>query len=89
MRRDLLSGLDQRDQPLREPWRLFPVDSLPVVPRSLAFATPLWHGVELARGSTLGIDTAWGWAAHTGYLLLWCALGFWLALHRFRRRLAD
>jgi lipooligosaccharide transport system permease protein len=67
----------------------FPVDSLPVVPRSLAFATPLWHGVELARGATLGIGTAWGWAAHTGYLLLWCALGYWLALHRFRRRLAD
>jgi lipooligosaccharide transport system permease protein len=67
----------------------FPVDSLPPVPRWLAFATPLWHGVELARSSTLGIDTAWGWAAHTGYLLLWCALGYWLALRRFRRRLAD
>jgi lipooligosaccharide transport system permease protein len=67
----------------------FPIDSLPLVPRWLAFATPLWHGVELARGATLGVDTKWGWTVHTGYLLLWCALGYLLALHRFNRKLSD
>jgi lipooligosaccharide transport system permease protein len=67
----------------------FPVDSLPVVPRWLAYASPLWHGVELGRASTLGVDTAWGWATHTGYLLLWCVGGSLLALHRFNRKLTD
>ena len=59
------------------------------VPRALAYASPLWHGVELGRASTLGIDTAWGWAAHIGYLLLWCVGGCLLALHRFARKLSD
>ncbi|GAA0897522.1 ABC transporter permease [Virgisporangium ochraceum] len=67
----------------------FPVDSLPDVPRWLAYASPLWHGVELGRASTLGIDTEWGWPVHLGYLVLWCVGGFLLALHRFTRKLSD
>lgn len=67
----------------------FPIDSLHPVPRGLAYASPLWHGVELARASTLGIDTAWGWSLHTAYLLLWCVGGCWLALSRFKRKLTD
>jgi lipooligosaccharide transport system permease protein len=67
----------------------FPVDSLPVVVRWLAYASPLWHGVELGRASTLGIDTALGWATHAGYLVAWCVLGCWLALFRFNRKLSD
>jgi lipooligosaccharide transport system permease protein len=67
----------------------FPVDSLPDAPRWLAYASPLWHGVELGRASTLGVDTAWGWATHLGYLLLWCVGGSLLALHRFTRKLSD
>lgn len=67
----------------------FPVESLPVVARWLAYASPLWHGVELGRASTLGVDTALGWGAHTAYLVAWCAVGYWLALYRFNRRLSD
>jgi lipooligosaccharide transport system permease protein len=67
----------------------FPVESLPMVPRVLAYASPLWHGVELARASTLGAATAWGWPMHAGYLAVWCVAGYGLALFRFSRRLSD
>jgi lipooligosaccharide transport system permease protein len=67
----------------------FPVDSLPLAARWLAYVSPLWHGVELGRASLLGFDTAWGWATHTGYLLLWCVGGSLLALQRFTRKLSD
>lgn len=67
----------------------FPVESLNPVPRALAYASPLYHGVELGRASTLGIETAWGWPTHVAYLLLWCVGGTWLALHRFTRKLTD
>ena len=32
----------------------FPVESLPPIVQPLAWLTPLWHGVELARGLSLG-----------------------------------
>jgi len=67
----------------------FPVDSLHPAPRALAYASPLWHGVELGRAATLGTDTAWGWPVHVAYLVLWCVGGCWLALHRFKRKLSD
>jgi lipooligosaccharide transport system permease protein len=67
----------------------FPVDSLPLVARLLSYVSPLWHGVELGRAATLGVDTAWGWGVHAGYLVVWCLLGCWLALFRFNRRLSD
>jgi lipooligosaccharide transport system permease protein len=67
----------------------FPVASLPPAARALAYASPLWHGVELCRAATLGAPTAWGVWAHLGYLALWAAGGYALAVVRFRRRLAD
>jgi len=67
----------------------FPVESLPLVPRVLAYVSPLWHGVELGRASTLGVGTAWGWPVHAGYLVAWCAVGYWLALFRFTRKLTN
>ena len=59
------------------------------VARWLAYVSPLWHGVELGRASTLGVATAWGWGTHVGYLVAWCAAGYWLALFRFNRKLSD
>jgi lipooligosaccharide transport system permease protein len=67
----------------------FPVDSLHPAPRTLAYASPLWHGVELGRAATLGTDTAWGWPIHLAYLGLWCVGGCGLALYRFKRKLSD
>ena len=67
----------------------FPVESLPLAARWLAYASPLWHAVELCRAATLGTPTAWGIGEHVGYLLLWSAAGVWIAGRRFMKRLVD
>ena len=65
----------------------FPIDQMPGVLVRLAWVLPLWHGVELARAATLGSATTWPAAAHLLVLVAWIAVGWSLALHRFRRRL--
>ena len=65
----------------------FPVESLPVVLRWIAYVLPLWHGVDLSRAATLGIAPAWPVAGHLVYLAVWAALGWWLAHRQFRKRL--
>ncbi|AVT33191.1 ABC transporter [Plantactinospora sp. BC1] len=65
----------------------FPVESLPVVLRWLAYASPLWHGVDLCRAATLGVAPAWSIPGHLLYLGAWVAVGWWLAHAAFRRRL--
>ncbi|MEZ0070948.1 ABC transporter permease [Planotetraspora sp. GP83] len=67
----------------------FPVDQLPAVVRPLAYASPLWHAVELCRAATLGRVPAWPVAAHVGYLLACSAVGVLLATRAFHRRLED
>ena len=65
----------------------FPVTRLPHGLRELAYATPLWHGVDLARHLTLGTVT-WGPAlAHLAYLLVFAGAGLWLAERSYTRRL--
>lgn len=66
----------------------FPVESLPLVLRWLAYLSPLWHAVDLSRAATLGVLPPWSIPGHLLYLVAW-ALGGWLfAWARFRRRLA-
>ncbi|MFY1672558.1 ABC transporter permease [Plantactinospora sp. WMMB334] len=65
----------------------FPVESLPVLLRWLAYASPLWHGVDLCRAATLGVAPAWSIPGHLLYLAAWGAVGWWLANASFRRRL--
>ena len=65
----------------------FPVESLPEVLKWIAYALPLWHGVDLSRAATLGTAPAWSAAGHILYLALWAAAGWALALRQFRRRL--
>lgn len=67
----------------------FPVEQLPGAVQPLAYASPLWHGVEMCRAATLGRATAWPLAAHLGYLLLWAIVGVALAVLAFQRRLED
>ncbi|MFC3500743.1 ABC transporter permease [Micromonospora krabiensis] len=65
----------------------FPVESLPEALRWLAYATPLWHAVDLCRAATLGVAPQWSVVGHLLYLVAW-AFGGWLLAHRvFRRRL--
>jgi lipooligosaccharide transport system permease protein len=65
----------------------FPVDSLPTGLRWLAYASPLWHGVDLSRAATLGTAPDWSATGHVLYLAAWAVLGYLLARDRFRKRL--
>lgn len=65
----------------------YPVDQLPEVLQAIVRVVPLWHGVELARGASLGTLDALPALGHTAYLLLWFGTGLALALRSFRRRL--
>ncbi|GAA3450800.1 ABC transporter permease [Dactylosporangium matsuzakiense] len=67
----------------------FPVEGLPAAARALAYASPLWHGVELCRAATLGTATAWGAWTHVAVLVAYIAVGYVLAVRGFTRRLED
>jgi lipooligosaccharide transport system permease protein len=65
----------------------FPITQLPGWIQPVAYATPLWHGVELCRGLSLGTLTAGDAAVHAGYLLLLAVAGSVLGERTYRRRL--
>jgi lipooligosaccharide transport system permease protein len=67
----------------------FPVEQLPNVVRLLAYALPLWNGVELCRAATLAMPTAWPVIGHVAVLAAWAAAGLLTACSRFRRRLGT
>lgn len=67
----------------------FPVTRLPHVLREIAYATPLWNGVDLARHLTLGDPDAARAAIQLGYLLAWFAAGIWLARWAYTKRLVT
>jgi lipooligosaccharide transport system permease protein len=67
----------------------FPVTQLPEWIRPIAYATPLWHGVELTRAAALGIGTTWPPLAHIGYLAAWFAVGVMLAVRLLGRRMRS
>jgi lipooligosaccharide transport system permease protein len=67
----------------------FPVSRLHTPLREIAYVTPLFHGVSLCRGLTLGTI---GWPAalgHTAYLLVLAIAGFVTAQRTYARRLAE
>ncbi|MGH3915054.1 MAG: ABC transporter permease, partial [Pseudonocardiaceae bacterium] len=66
----------------------FPLSQLPELVRPLAWLSPLWHGVELARGVALGRWELWSAAGHIAYLValllggvLWCRRQFRVRLN--------
>lgn len=65
----------------------FPVAQLPAALRPVAWATPLWHGVELCRSLTLGTADLLPSVGHAAYLAAWAAVGLAVALRTHRRRL--
>jgi lipooligosaccharide transport system permease protein len=66
----------------------FPIDQLPVLLRPVAWITPTFHGVALARGLSLGTIDPIGFVVHTGVLVLYITLGTVWALAAFRRVLS-
>jgi lipooligosaccharide transport system permease protein len=65
----------------------FPVERLPVWIQPLAWVSPLWHGTELARSAALGRWVPLAALGHLGYLLVLLAVGTWLAVRIYTRRL--
>ncbi len=65
----------------------FPISQLPAALRPVAWLTPLWHGVELCRGITLGTLGVLAAAGHVAYLGAMAVAGYGVALVTFRRRL--
>jgi lipooligosaccharide transport system permease protein len=67
----------------------FPLSQLPDQVEWLPWLTPLFHGVELVRGSVLGtLDLATA-PLHLGYLLVMFGVGAWLAERTLTRRMAG
>jgi len=67
----------------------FPLDNLPAGIRPIAWATPLWHAAELARGATtgsIGLVTA---LAHLAVLAGFIGVGAAFGVRNFTRRLAP
>jgi lipooligosaccharide transport system permease protein len=67
----------------------FPVSQLPQGAREVAYATPLWNGVDLMRHLTLGTASLWPSLGHVAYLLLWVSVGLLLASRSYARRLVT
>jgi lipooligosaccharide transport system permease protein len=65
----------------------FPIGELPGALELVAYVTPLWHGVDLARELSLGTAGAGPAFLHAGYLGLWVLAGTAVARVTFRRRL--
>jgi lipooligosaccharide transport system permease protein len=65
----------------------FPISQLPAPLRVVAYASPLWHGVNLCRGLTLGHISAAGAAVNVLYLAALTGAGVYAATRSFRARL--
>ncbi|MET0773066.1 MAG: ABC transporter permease [Candidatus Limnocylindrales bacterium] len=67
----------------------FPIDQLPALLQPIAWLTPLWNGVSLARGIALGgldpLLALWNLVV----LVTYCGVGLAAALVTFRRRLVE
>ena len=67
----------------------FPVTRLPPGLQQLAYATPLWQGVDLCRHLTLGTPTVGSSLGHVAYLVTLAAVGLVLARRSYTARLVD
>jgi lipooligosaccharide transport system permease protein len=67
----------------------FPVSQLPAAIRPLAYVTPVWHGVELCRGITLGTLHAGPAIVHVAYLTALTVVGTLMSFRRFAPKLAS
>lgn len=67
----------------------FPVGQLPAATQPLAWASPMWHGVELCRAATLGRGSWVAAGGHVAYLGAWAVVGALLSVRSYRTRLTD
>lgn len=67
----------------------FPIEQLPLVLQPLAWATPLWHGVEAARACSTGVIEPGPLVLHLLVLAGFVGAGWWLSAREFHRRLVT
>jgi lipooligosaccharide transport system permease protein len=67
----------------------FPLEQLPVILRPLAWATPLWHGVELTRDAAYGRSPGAMGLVHAAVILAFVTVGWVLAHRAFTKRLLS
>lgn len=67
----------------------FPLENMPAGLRPIAWFTPLWHGVELARGATTGTLGLLDGLGHTAVLVAFVAVGYVVGSRTFTRRLTP
>jgi lipooligosaccharide transport system permease protein len=67
----------------------FPVEQLPAILHPIAYATPLYHGVALARQLSLGTGGVPEMIVHATVLFAYFAVGAWACLVTFRGRLVK
>lgn len=67
----------------------FPITQLPGWLQPVAYITPVFHGVELARDVALGIDPIVDPLISITYLVAWIAIGGALIVAPLRRRLTP
>jgi lipooligosaccharide transport system permease protein len=65
----------------------YPIEQLPDWLEPVAWVTPLWHGVELARGSILQTLPEGRGLLHVGVLCAYIVLGWMACVVTFERRL--
>ncbi len=66
----------------------FPLEQLPVYLQPIGWISPLWHGAELGRVATYGLDEPlWLTVTHVGYLSGIILVGLWATRRHFVRRL--
>ena len=65
----------------------FPIEQLPLFLQPLAWLTPLYHGVAVARSLSLGQIEPMAWLVHLGALVAFAVAGVVAGRITFRRRL--
>lgn len=65
----------------------FPITNLPGWLQPVAIATPMYHGVELARAIVIDTNPAITWWLSVLYLTSWIIVGTYLAIAPVRRKL--
>jgi len=67
----------------------FPLGQLPDWIEPLAWLTPVWHGIELARGAAFGSLQPWPALGHAAYLVALLSIGVLAGRRSFQRRLGE
>jgi len=66
----------------------FPLEQLPIYLQPIGWISPLWHGTELGRVASYGLDEPiWLTATHVGYLATLFVVGLWATRNHFTKRL--